>query len=225
MTGRTEPVMLAMGDWRLPSFDPPPPSAPPTPAAPTLSEEEIAAVLEQARADGWAQGQAAGHAAGWTAGHSEGLAEGHAEGHRLAFAQATARLDSLAGGLQLALAELAELPRTITEPLVDLSLLIAQRLSGSQQFERAAFVQAVQEALMRLPGPGERLLLRVGPADLATWTEALDGFRLPFGHNVLADPDLAPGRVFIEVGGARLDIGQAARQALVRAALGLPVAP
>ena len=209
--------------WRLPSFDPPPPPPPPPP--PSLSQGEIDSVLEEARVRGDALGFEAGTVRGFAEGRERGLVEGRDEGHRLAFDAARQRLDELAASMQATLDEIAGFPAAIAEPVVDLALLVAQRLSGSQQFERAAFVQAVHDALMHLPMPGEKLLLRIGPSDERTWKEALDSFDLPFGHAIAVDADLPPGRAFVEVGGTRLDIGPAARQALVRAALGLPLAP
>lgn len=178
-----------------------------------------------AREQGHAEGLAAGLAQGHAEGVERGLLDGRAQGHLEAFQQALPRLTNLTTSLQNTLDDIRGLPDAIAEPVVDLALLIAQRLSGSQQFERAAFVQAVQEALMHLPMPGERLLLRLGPADEATWTELLNNYRLPFGHAIVIDPDVPPGRAYVEVGGTRLDIGPAAREALVRSALGLPLLP
>ena len=206
--------------WAPPSFDPPPPPPPPPPS---ISQAEIDAVLDAAHLQGQTRGLADGLERGFAQGLAQGLAEGRAEGHRLAFEAARGQLTGLTEALQSTLAEISGLPGAIAEPVVDLALLVAQRLSGSQQFERAAFVAAVQEALMHLPMPGERLLLRLGPVDEQVWQEALGRFDLPFGHAIVVDPDLPAGRVFVEVGGTRLDIGPAARQALVRSALGLPL--
>ena len=206
--------------WAPPSFDPPPPPAPPPPA---LSQAEIDATLEQAREQGQAEGHALGLAQGLLEGQARGLAEGRAEGHKLAFETAHQQLLDLTTALQGVLTELSGLPGAMTEPLADLALLVAQRLSGSQQFERSAFMAAVQEALMHLPMPGQELLMRLGPADEALWREALERFELPFGHSLVVDPDLPAGRIFVEVGGTRMDIGPAARLALVRSALGLPL--
>jgi flagellar assembly protein FliH len=178
-----------------------------------------------ARERGHAEGLAAGIAEGHAEGLERGLQDGRAEGYREAFQQAQPRLTNLTTSLQNTLDDIRGLPDAIAEPVVDLALLIAQRLSGSQKYERAAFVQAVQEALMHLPMPGERLLLRLGPVDQVTWTELLSGYHLPFGHAIVIDPDLPPGRAYVEVGGTRLDIGPAAREALVRSALGLALLP
>ena len=206
--------------WAPPSFDPPPPPPPPPPV---LRQEDIDLALAQGRLQGHAEGLQQGHAEGLAQGLAEGLAEGRARGRQEAFEAAQRQLATLTAALQCVLDEITDLPAAMAEPATDLALLVAQRLSGSQQFERATFMQAVQEALMHLPLPGEQLMLRLGPADEALWREALDGFQLPFGHALVVDADVAPGRVFVEVGGTRLDIGPAAREALVRSALGLPL--
>ncbi len=204
--------------WKLPSFDPPPPPPPPPPS---WKQEEIDAAFDAARLAGHAEGLAQGTEEGLAEGLARGLSEGREAGHHEAFDAAEAKLEKLAAALKLLIDEMAEFPDAIAAPVVDLALLIAQRLTGNASFERAAFVQAVQEALMHLPLPGEKLLLRIGPADEKIWLESLDSFDLPFGHVIVVDADLPAGRAFVEVGGTRLDIGPAARNALVRAALGL----
>jgi hypothetical protein len=44
---------------------------------------------------------------------------------------------------------------------------------------------------------------------------------LPFTCSVLVDADVQPGHAYVEVGGARIDVGTEARKALVFSALGL----
>jgi flagellar assembly protein FliH len=217
-------TLAPLRSWAPPSFDPQP-SPLPLPPAPSLRQADIDAALDDARTQGHALGLASGLAQGMASGLQQGLAEGRVEGHRLAFEAAHDKLAALTSALQASLAEISGLAAAIAEPVVDLALLVAQRLTGSQAFERAAFVAAVQEALMHLPMPGEQLLLRLGAADEQDWRQALGEFDLPFGHVIVVDPDLPPGRVFVEVGGTRLDIGPAARQALVRSALGLSLLP
>jgi hypothetical protein len=208
--------------WLPPSFDAPPPPPPPPP---TLSQADIDATLEQARRDGLVTGYEQGFEQGLADGRAQGLTQGLADGRLQAFDEASERLSALTDALEAVLSEISALPDAMAEPVVDLALLVAQRLSGSQAFERTAFMAAVQEALMHLPMPGEKLLLRIGSDDAQNWQEALQRFDLPFGHTVIVDADLPVGRILVEVGGTRLDIGPAARQALVRSALGLPLVP
>ena len=87
--------------------------------------------------------------------------------------------------------------------------------------ERAPFVAAVQEALMRLPRPGENLYLRLRAEEVDTWKKIVDDPGLPFACTILVDADVRPGHAYVEVSGARIDVGFEARLALVKNALGL----
>jgi hypothetical protein len=87
--------------------------------------------------------------------------------------------------------------------------------------ERAPFVMAVQEALMRLPRPGENLYLRLRAQEVEAWRKIVEDPGLPFNCTILVDADVRPGHAYVEVSGARIDVGAEARIALVKAALGL----
>ena len=87
--------------------------------------------------------------------------------------------------------------------------------------ERGPFVAAVQEALMRLPRPGESLYLRIRSDEVETWKKIVEDPGLPFTCSVLVDADVQGGHAYVEVGGARIDVGTEARKALVFSALGL----
>jgi flagellar biosynthesis/type III secretory pathway protein FliH len=87
--------------------------------------------------------------------------------------------------------------------------------------ERGPFVAAVQEALMRLPRPGESLYLRIRSDEVEAWKKIVEDPGLPFTCSVLVDADVQPGHAYVEVGGARIDVGTEARKALVFSALGL----
>ena len=87
--------------------------------------------------------------------------------------------------------------------------------------ERAPFVAAVQEALMRLPRPGENLYLRLSAQDVDTWSAIIQDPGLPFSCSVLVDADVQPGHAYVEISGARIDVGKEARLALVKTALGM----
>jgi flagellar biosynthesis/type III secretory pathway protein FliH len=102
-----------------------------------------------------------------------------------------------------------------------LSFEIASRLTANASMERAPFVAAVQEALMRLPRPGENLYLRLRAEEVESWKKIVDDPGLPFNCTILVDADVRPGHAYVEVSGARIDVGQEARLALVRHALGL----
>jgi hypothetical protein len=113
------------------------------------------------------------------------------------------------------------MPEAIAEPLTQFSFEIASRLSANSSMERAPFVMAVQEALMRLPRPGENLYLRLRAQEVETWRKIVEDPGLPFNCTILVDADVRPGHAYVEVSGARIDVGLEARTALVKAALGL----
>ena len=75
--------------------------------------------------------------------------------------------------------------------------------------------------LMRLPHPGETLFLRIAQSDLALWQQLPSQVPAGMAVSLLEDPHLAPGHAYLEVAGTRVDVGTAARDALVRSALGL----
>ena len=113
------------------------------------------------------------------------------------------------------------LPQAISEPLTQLAFEIGIRLSANESMERGPFVAAVQEALMRLPRPGESLYLRIRSDEVETWKKIVEDPGLPFTCSVLVDADVQSGHAYVEVGGARIDVGTEARKALVFSALGL----
>jgi len=151
----------------------------------------------------------------------QGVAEGLEQGRQQGLKEVRERIAALERSLEGSLEALRGLPEALAEPVVELALTVAERLAGSRGFDRSVFMQAVQEALARLPVPGEQLQMRVGSQDAQLWREALECFELPFGHAVVVEPDVPPGHAYVWIDGARLDVGRAAREALVRAALGL----
>jgi flagellar biosynthesis/type III secretory pathway protein FliH len=214
---------LSPRPWEPPSFDPPRPVAalPPPPPGPTA--DELEALYRSVSESAAAEGHAEGLERGLREGREAGLAAGRADGERAAFEAASARLEALADGLADALATLRALPDAIADPLAELAWRIAQRLAGGDVPGRAAFVSAVREALMRLPRPGEELFLRIRPQDGALWERVTGDPELAIRCAVIADVDVPPGHAYVEIDGARLDVGERARRALVRMALGLPL--
>jgi hypothetical protein len=57
--------------------------------------------------------------------------------------------------------------------------------------------------------------------EVETWKKIVDDPGLPFACTILVDADVRPGHAYVEVSGARIDVGLEARLALVRNALGL----
>ena len=211
--------------WEPPSFDPPQPPKPPKVAPiyyPTV--EEVEAIREAAYKEAYELGSNQGFVEGRAAGYDEGKASGHEEGYKAGYQDAEEETLRLQNALGQLLEAVSGMPEAIAEPLTQFSFEIASRLSANSSMERAPFVMAVQEALMRLPRPGENLYLRLRAQEVETWRKIVEDPGLPFNCTILVDADVRPGHAYVEVSGARIDVGVEARIALVKAALGLDVA-
>lgn len=224
--------------WVPPSFDSPlaatdatpveampaPPVAvvtePPAPA-PVVTEEEIAVIREQAYEAGFAEGYKSGYAKGEEEGLEAGTNAGAQVGYKQAYDDAKEDIDALHLALKELLASLQGMPEAISESLNEFAYELALRISGVDALERGPFVAAIQEALMRLPLPGENVFLRIRKEEVETWNRFVNESGLPFTCTVLLDADVPPGHAYVEIAGARIDVGYEARKALVRSALGL----
>ena len=58
-------------------------------------------------------------------------------------------------------------------------------------------------------------------ATVPTWKKIVDDPGLPFKATILVDADIPLGHAYVEVSGARVDLGLEARKALIRSALDL----
>jgi flagellar assembly protein FliH len=210
-----------MKRWDLPSFD----AAPETATSPNLDEvqnirakahqEGFARGLQDGIAEGRAQGIELGRQEGLELGRQEGFQAGHQQGYESGVAEVQQHLSSLSK----VLSTLNDLPQDIESALTDWVFETAVRLSGQATLDRAVFAAAVQEALMRLPRPGEQMFVRVGPSEVPIWTRLIEDQAF---HAVLqVDPELQPGQAYVEVAGTVLDLSEQARRALVKNALGL----
>jgi flagellar assembly protein FliH len=183
--------------------------------------EEVEAIREAAYIEAYELGSNQGFVEGRAAGYDEGKASGHEEGYKTGYHDAEEETLRLQNALGQLLEAVSGMPEAIAEPLTQFSFEIALRLSANSSMERAPFVMAVQEALMRLPRPGENLYLRLRADEVETWRKIVEDPGLPFNCTILVDADVRPGHAYVEVSGARIDVGAEARIALVKAALGL----
>ena len=208
--------------WEIPSFDPPkPPKPPKNPPIQYPTVEEIEAIRANAYHEAYELGSNQGFIEGRESGYKEGQEKGYEEGYQKGYLDAHTETNRLHDALKELLLTLDGLPQAISEPLTQLAFEIGIRLSANESMERGPFVAAVQEALMRLPRPGESLYLRIRSDEVETWKKIVEDPGLPFTCSVLVDADVQPGHAYVEVGGARIDVGTEARKALVFSALGL----
>jgi len=208
--------------WEIPSFDPPkPPKPPKNPPIQYPTVEEVEAIRANAYHEAYELGSNQGFIEGRESGYKEGQEKGYEEGYQKGYLDAHTETNRLHDALKELLLTLDGLPQAISEPLTQLAFEIGIRLSANESMERGPFVAAVQEALMRLPRPGESLYLRIRADEVETWKKIVEDPGLPFTCSVLVDADVQAGHAYVEVGGARIDVGTEARKALVFSALGL----
>ena len=193
------------------------------------SVNEVDAIRGKAYQDAYArglqEGLTEGHAQGAAKGREEGIEQGRTDGFQLGYQQGYQSgikdIEHMAAEMQRVMAQLQSLPQAFQTALPEWVYETALRLAGKEQMDRSVFVAAVQEALMRLPRPGENLIVGVPPAELETWQSLLSHPDMPFQSLVRPDADLSKGFAYVLVDGTRLDVGISARDALVRSALGL----
>ena len=210
--------------WQPPSFDPPkPPKKPKAPQIQYPTVEEVEEIRNKARQDAYDMGLSEGFSKGRTDGFEQGQKDGYEVGYQQAYTDAQEEIARLHQGLTHLLESIQGMPEAIAEPMIDLSYDIAMRIAASERMTRLPFVNAVQEALMRLPKPGSNLFLRIREEEQVTWKKLIDDPGLPFTCTLLMDADVQPGDAFVEIDGARINIGHSARVAIVRSALGYPL--
>lgn len=203
--------------WNPPSFDDAQAAAL---GLPTVGELE--ALRSGVHQDARTQGREDGYAKGIAEGYAAGFDQGREEGRAAALEAAREPLAQLMAALSSALDVLKDLPDAVGPDLVELAYEIGVRVSGRETLERGPLVAAVQEALMRLPRPGETLFVRLPPDAVELWQAVLQDPALPFECQIQVDASVSPGHAFVEIDGARINVGGLARRALLRMALGLP---
>jgi flagellar assembly protein FliH len=202
-------------------------------ASNSVSLQELQALRAKAHQEGFVrglqeglnEGRLQGESLGREEGIKSGAAQGHAQGWAQGLQEGRERVESLCQALQVAIDSWVEMPAALEKSLTDWVYQTASRLAGQESMAREPFVLAVQEALMRMPRPGENLFLRISPNDLSLWQALVQDAPAGMALTLLEDQYLDAGHAYLEVAGTRVDVGATARDALVRSALGLlPVA-
>jgi flagellar assembly protein FliH len=223
-----------MQQWTPPSFDPPSMTSPveapvlvaePQPVSisvpvnpPAVSPQALfLRGLQEGLEEGRQQGLALGREEGFDKGRQEGFQAGFQQGYQ----SSLEKVESLTTSLQGLVEALSRLPTEIEASLNELAYESALKLAGKESMDRSVLQRSLQEVLTRLPRPGETLVMRVPPADHESWQAVVADGPARFALAVQVDESLEPGHAFVDVHGARLDVGARARQALVRSALGL----
>jgi len=227
--------------WEMTSFDKPAarkpaaasaaeapamPQLPPGYSLPTI--EEIEAIREAARQEGYAEGVAEGREAG----HAEGLEAGRAEG------QAAGYDDGLAQGREEAAAETAQLQQiattfadavtgaddTIARDVLELALHLAKNMVRTAFHVRPELIlPVVREAIDYLPSLQQPALLMLHPDD-AEIVRAGIGHELDkSGWRIVEDAQLERGGCRVDTASNQIDAQIASRWQRLTASLNADV--
>jgi flagellar assembly protein FliH len=180
-------------------------SAPQPPLLLGPSEEELAAIREQARLEGYDDGHGAGYA--------DGLAIGRAEaGKELEHLQAIALEFSGA---------LAAADETIAADVLDLALHLAKSmLRTALEIKPELVIPVVREAIEYLPVLQQPAVLMLNPADVALVRDAIGEELDKGGWRVVQDPSIARGGCKVDTATNQIDAQVGTRWERLTHALG-----
>jgi flagellar assembly protein FliH len=162
----------------------------------------------------WQQDAPAGP---WHDGYADGYAAGRQDALRAAN-DGLARIDELTEALSRAITDVhvrqaGAVEVTGTE-LADAAVILAEALLGRALPDGGEIAVGVARSLALVP-PDVTATVRVNPED----ADFVPADLLQAGINVVADPAVAPGGCFVEIGDTVIDGGLAAAVARARAAL------
>ena len=210
--------------WQPPSFDegenrrtPPTAAEAAHPGVQLPTVEELEALYEQSRREGFAAGHEEGFAAGRAEGlaqgreegrrqgHQEGYAKGEAEGKAQGEAQARAQYEAqwqqrlaLANSLIEGLEHLAEHTReALAEELAVLAVEIARRVLQDELRIAPERIVVLVRRLLEEEG-AMHLTIRLHPEDLPLVREALEAELAKGGHRLVADAAIGRGGCLVE---------------------------
>ena len=185
------------------------PTAPEPAPAPEIDEAQLAALREQAFAEGRAAGYAAGLADGERAGYASGEARAQAE---------IARLAALASEFSRAI-EAGE--AALADEMLALALEVArQMLRTSLKVKPELILPVVRDAIAALTNPHGHPALTLNPADAVLVRAQLGEQLAHTGWRILEDPQVAAGGCRIDNSGAEIDATLATRWKRVLDSLG-----
>lgn len=209
-------MQTAYQRWEMTSFDPRP-SAPPAvpeplaPAPPVESAivlptvEELAAIREAARLEGYEEGHAAGYA--------DALATGRAE-----TARELEHLRSIAATFGEALAHADE---TIAGDMLELALHLARAmLRTALEVKPELVIPVVRDAIEHLPVRQQPAILVLNPADAQLVRDGIGEELDQGGWRVVEDAQVARGGCKIDTASNQIDAQAAARWQRLTHALG-----
>jgi flagellar assembly protein FliH len=202
------------------------PSAPTTPAGVSLgslgldlppnvmlpSVEELEAMREAARQEGFAQGldegRTQGHAEGHAAGHAEGFAAGSAEGEQAA-REELEQLRTVAASFGDAVSQADE---TIAKDVLDLALRLARGMVRTGLDVRPELIMSVvRDAINQLPILQQPALLMLNPQDAELVRHGMAEELATGGWRIIENGAIARGGCRVETASNQIDAQVEAR--------------
>jgi flagellar assembly protein FliH len=186
------------------------------PAAPSISEEELEAIREAARQQGYAEGFEAGQSNGHASGYEDGLALGRAE----AAAELT-HLQSIAAGFGDAVTQADE---AIAADVLELALHLAKNMVRTAFEVRPELIlPVVREAVDYLPTLQQPALLILNPEDALIVRGSIGHELEKSGWRIIEDGNMARGGCRIDTASNQIDAQIASRWQRLSHALGRDV--
>jgi flagellar assembly protein FliH len=196
--------MNSFGDDR-PSVVAARPTAAPAPVRLGPTDEEVAAIREQARLEGYDEGHGAGYADGLAIGRAEAAVElEHLQAIALEFSGALAAADE-----------------TIAAEVLDLALHLAKSmLRNALEIKPELVIPVVREAIEYLPVLQQPAVLMLNPADVILVREAIGEELDKGGWRVVQDASIARGGCKLDTATNQIDAQVATRWERLTHALG-----
>ncbi|RZA32394.1 MAG: flagellar assembly protein FliH [Lysobacteraceae bacterium] len=194
-----------------------PPAAAPEPveivqhvALPTI--EELEAIREQARAEGYAEGLQEGRAAG--------QAEGYADGARRGQTEAEGELEHLRAIAATFSDAVMQADETIAHDVLELALRLARGMVRTAFDVRPELIlPVVQEAIGYLPVLAQAATLTLNPEDAEIVRQAMGQELIKGGWRIVEDASLARGGCKVDTASNQIDAQAQARWARLTHAL------
>lgn len=183
------------------------PEAPSAPAWPT--DEEIAAIREQARQEGYEAGHAAGHEAGYADAYAQGQADNAVE---------LANLQSIAATFAQALTQADE---SIASDMLELALHLARNMLRSAfEVKPELIIPVVRDAISYLPVLQQPALLMLNPEDARLVREQIGAELDKGGWRIIDDAQISRGGCKIDTASNQIDAQAEVRWQRLAHALG-----
>jgi flagellar assembly protein FliH len=186
----------------------PAPYVPSMPAIPMPTVEEIEAIREAARQEGYAEGQSEGHAQGLADGQASGYQDGLAQG-RAEAAQELAHLQEIATTFGEAVTQADE---AISHDVLELALHLARNMVRTAfEVRPELIIPVVREAVDYLPTLQQPALLHLHPEDALIIRSSIGHELEKSGWRIIEDNGVARGGCRVDTASNQIDAQIASR--------------